>query len=41
VTLKKELSNVGFFALLLAGMVYVGKRVDKGWGFLFRRGSDK
>lgn len=41
-TLKKEVSNIGFFALIFAAMYAVGKKLDKGWfGILFGRGSDK
>lgn len=29
-TLKTEVKNIGIFALLLTGMIYVGKKLDKG-----------
>ncbi len=38
-SVKDEIKNATFFALILAGMVYVGKKLDKGWGALFGRGK--
>ena len=38
-SLKDEAKNVGIFALILAGMVAVGKQLDKGWWKLLGRGK--
>lgn len=40
-TLKSEAQNVMIFSAVLAAMIWVGKKLDKGWWRLLGRGSDR